>query len=205
MVILALYAAIVLRWCKQIDFVIPFNVSGRSCPEQLEAMGLFVHPLLLRMELNGSETLQELLGLVSQEFLAAHEHLDCGRAIAEAPDLLNGSFLNWVPWEPAELAGIPSAFGGHHSNSCLAVESFDISGELTAITRITKKIDCDIGMTISNTNQGIRWSINYRADLFTVDTMHRLARDLQLMAEQMVGDPRVCAASFHAGVETRNC
>jgi Condensation domain len=179
---LAVYVAVLWRWCKQSDFVLPFKIAGRQSDHK-SVVGYFTHILYLRMELTGGETLSELLRYVGNEFFQALSHQDFGKMATQAPQLLAGAFFQWVTWRPdyASRLSVPPTTGipelTVERTSCA-----DLGGELTAIPPGM----VDVEVTFFDTPQGIHASGVYRADVFTSSTMSRFMDDLRAMAEQFV-------------------
>lgn len=88
---LAVYVAVLWRWCHQKNFIVPIKIAGRQS-EHKPIVGYFTHILYLRLQLTGSETFTELLDRVSREFFTALAHQDFGMMATERPDLLGGCF-----------------------------------------------------------------------------------------------------------------
>ncbi len=190
--ILTIYVALISSWCGQRDFVIGFNVTGRHRPEHANVIGYFPHVLFLRMELTGRESFSELLKLVTQEFLAAWAHLDFSRIVAKAPELNHGTFFQWLSWRSSELAGteIPSEW--RENNIPLMIEPFSVNRALPDDVRL----DGDIILNFQETAAGIQGGGYYRADLFSSDTMQRLAREFLAVAERALREPRSRAVTL---------
>jgi hypothetical protein len=186
--ILAIYAALISGWCKQRDFVIGFNVTGRHRPEHANIMGYFPQILLLRIVLTGSETFSELFKLVTRELIVAWEHLDFARIVTKAPELYHGTFFQWLSWRPSELAGTETP-AEWQANVPLTIEPFSVKTTLPDDIQM----DGDIVLHFQDTDVGIAASGHYRADLFLPETMERFARELQVVAERAVRNPRARA------------
>lgn len=192
--ILAIYAALISSWCKQKNFVIGFNVTGRHRPEHANVMGYFPQILFLRIELTGNETFSELFKLVTQELLAAWTHLDFARIATKTPELYHGTFFQWLSWRPGELAGTETPSEWREGNIPLAIEAFSVKRSLPH----DAQLDGDILLNFQDTDSGISASGFYRADLFSSETMQRFARELQVVAERAVRSPRARAVTSQA-------
>jgi hypothetical protein len=83
LVMVAVYAAAILKRWRQFDFVVPFNVSGRHLPMHETMVGYLAYILYLRIELTGEESGFEIIGKVSREFFKSLEHQDFGRKVAD--------------------------------------------------------------------------------------------------------------------------
>ena len=108
LVILTVFTMLIARWSGQYDFVLPFVVSGRDRPEHLRTIGWFAHCLFMRMQVGRTDTFTDLLEKTTAEFFTSWAHIDGGRLAAICPvELLYGTALQWVPWNPAEIQGAP--------------------------------------------------------------------------------------------------
>jgi hypothetical protein len=192
LILVALYAALVSRWCRQNSFVIPFAVSGRHFPEHLNVIGSFAHLLFLRVELTGHETFLDLLKLITAEFFSAWRHLDHGKVCRDAPELTHGTLWEWLSWCPSELRGTytPSEWNGR--SDLPAVDSFSVKNA----TAEERRQESEIALYFWNSPEGIRGHGHYRADLFTPGTIDRFLRALRLLGAHVARDPLAHVASF---------
>jgi hypothetical protein len=185
MVMLTVYVAILWRWSGQRDFVVPFNIVGRHS-EHESVVGYFSHALYLRMQPTGSETFADLLHLVSNEFYRAVSHQDFGRAAVAIPEILRGTFFQWLAWHPDDMSGLTkSAFA---DSLGFTLENIHVQkpGDLTTLPPGA----VDIEMSFFERANGICASATYRADRFAPQTMERFIADLRVSAEQFVCNPR---------------
>jgi amino acid adenylation domain-containing protein len=74
MALLAGFQALLLRYSGQEDFCIGTPVAGRNREELTDLIGLFADVLVLRTDLEGDPTFQELLGRVRESTLSAFSH-----------------------------------------------------------------------------------------------------------------------------------
>jgi hypothetical protein len=193
LVLLAVYSAVSSFWCKQRDFVIPFNVTGRCKAEHVNVMGLFFHSLPLRVELNGTETFIELLQRISREFFTAHQHTDSGTLMREVPHLYEGTILQYLSLQPEEVSGISSPPEGENGNLSLIIEPFHVEQN---VLPETFHLQSDIRLGYQDTAQGIHVYVVYRADLFTENTMQAFFADLSLFSDFVTKDPHAIIKSF---------
>jgi Condensation domain/TubC N-terminal docking domain len=194
-VMLGIYSAVASIWCKQRDFVLPFNITGRCNSEHVNIMGLFFHSLLLRIELTGQETFIELLRQVSQEFFTAHQHLDFGTLLPDFPHLFEGTILQCLSLDPDEVAGVATLPGGEDAELRLAVEPFPV--ELSVIPD-SCRMNSDTAVGFQNTAQGICAAARYRTDLFAAITIGAFLQDLRRFAEFVVENPAAPVSAFRA-------
>jgi hypothetical protein len=76
MVLVAAYAALLHRLSGADDVVIGVPVAGRDMPELQPLIGMFVNMVLLRIDLSGDPSFDELLTRVRTTALAAWDHQD---------------------------------------------------------------------------------------------------------------------------------
>ena len=187
MVMLTLYVCVISRWCKQQDFVVPFNVAGRHAAHD-GVVGCFSHVLFLRVRLKGGELFQELLRRVSDEFYKAVFHQDFGRVALNRPDLLGGTFCQWLSWHPAELAGqemydIPQKLG-ISAQPVHFQSAWDFTNVPPGVT--------DLEVCFFDSATDIRMLLIFRRERFAESTLERLIQELRTLAEQIVTDPLWC-------------
>jgi non-ribosomal peptide synthetase component F len=180
-----IYVAVLSRWCDQRDFVVPFNVAGRQS-EHKNVIGYFSHTLCLRPQLTGNESFQELLSLVSNEFFRAMTHQDFGLTATKQPELLEGTFFQWITWQQEGSAAGPDAA----SESGLKSEHFSFRDFGEGLTAIPPGV-VDVEVTFFDTTDGIYALGVYRADRFTSDAMERFMEDLRSASVEFTRDPQV--------------
>jgi len=190
MIMLTVYVATVWKWCKQADFIVPFNIAGRNRREHEQVIGYFAHVLFLRMEMTGRETFADLLNQVTREFFRAGLHQDQGRMVAQAPGMLQGTFFQWLPWQPDELAGVPTSALLSQLDGSITVEPFPLTANTAGLPDVI-----DISLMLYDSKEGICATGNCRADLFTANTTQRFAQDLRESLEQFLRNPDGCVTS----------
>jgi hypothetical protein len=181
-IMLTVYVTVLWRWCRQRDFVVPFNVAGRQS-EHKYVVGYFSHIVYLRIRLTGNETFSDLLPQVSNEFFKSLAHQDFGRSASEESEILSGTFFQWITWqaEVAETIGPAAA-------PDLIVERLSLGNFGEGLSALPSGM-VDVDMTFFDTPKGIYAAGLYRADLFTTDTMDRFVSDLRSAAELFIRRP----------------
>jgi acyl carrier protein len=76
MVLVAAYAALLQRLSGEDDIVVGVPVAGRDVPDLQPLIGMFVNMVLLRFDLSGDPSFEELLARVRATALAAWDHQD---------------------------------------------------------------------------------------------------------------------------------
>jgi hypothetical protein len=178
-VMLAVYVAVLWHWCRQQDFVLPFNVAGRQA-EHRAVIGFFSHILYLRIELSGKESFSELLQRVTKEFYQALSHQDFGIQATSKPELLGGTFTQWVTWHPEPGPGSVSPE--------LTVERLGIRDFAENLTAIPPGM-VDVEISFFDAPDGIHALGVYRADRLTTAAMERFMEDLHRATARCVRDP----------------
>jgi hypothetical protein len=75
-VLLTAWLALLYRYTRQTDIVLLSPVAGRDLPETRGLIGFFNNLVILRGDLRGNPSVQELLARVNAEVNAAHQHQD---------------------------------------------------------------------------------------------------------------------------------
>lgn len=183
LVMLTLYVSVVSRWCGQWDLVVPFNVAGRQAAHD-SVVGCFSHVLYLRVRLQADEPFAERLRLVSGEFYKAVFHQDLGRMALGRPDLLRGTFCQWLSWHPAELAGremyeVPRQLGisARPVHFQTAQDFSNMPAGVTELDATFFESSGDIGMLLI-----------FPRNVLAESTVEQLIRELRALAEQVVDE-----------------
>lgn len=185
MALLALYAALLARWSGQLDFVVPFEVSGRDYPAHHKVMGYLAHSLLLRLQLTGEETFADLVRLAAREFITAYSHAGSWNVAAESRELMRGALFQWTPWTPSGGVAADTAAEAVDDLPNLAIETF-------VTTRLPPEgfqLPFDLELVFWSGADGVRGYGWYRADLFLPATMRRFLSDLRSLADLAVQHP----------------
>jgi hypothetical protein len=185
MAVLTAFAAVVLRSCNATSVVLPFTTAGRLYPELENTIGFFGTPLFLRIELFEGDRFVDLLGRVTREYATAYTHDDsCRMAVhmAEAEFLFNPPF-NWIP----QVFNMNPDGSGHElqTGDSLAVTQY----KLEISPRDDLEWDGEPRIDLSDSNEGVRGEIGYRADRFTLSSIKRFRRNLLLFAQMLAQEP----------------
>lgn len=182
LVVLAVYVAVLSRWCNQRDLVLTFVSHGRHGRPELENMiGFLVNLLLFRIEVTKDDSFLDLLKRVSQEFHSACQHQDFNRVpdfVPECPVPFELSF----DWAPANWTG--RSIQQEEAVSQFTVQPFPIQ---TFRYRVNESYK--LAAVPSETASGIVITVMYRVDLFAPSTIERFGRNLRVFAEQFTQRP----------------
>lgn len=179
--VLAVYVAVISRWCNQEDFVVETLASGRDRLEHRYIVGFLAHCTYLRMQLTGDESFIDLLNQVNQEYCRTIFRKDFGGLVNETPELLSDTYFQWLSWGFEGVGGIPTQS---------EATEIHIKGELFPFERADVLPDnLKFGTALWNTSDGIRGAVWYREDLFSADTVERFVESLRTTAERFVENP----------------
>ena len=179
----AIYAAVLWRWCRQSDFVLPLNTTGRPSAYK-SAIGYFSYVLYLRLRITGEETFKELVSRVGNELFSSLAHPDFGRLARQHPELLSGALFQWVTLQPDEAPD----------------ERVDVREFAEGQTIVPPGMTA-IEVTAFDTTDGLRAFGSYRVDRFAAQTMEQFMEDLRWAAEIFVRNPdaRIAAVAEAGG------
>jgi Condensation domain len=180
---IAIYVAVLWRWCQQSDFALPFNIAGRHTGHKA-TIGYFSYILLLRVRLSAQESFRDFLSRLSAEFFSALSHQDFGRVAAKHPDLLAGTLFQWVTWHPDDVKQRAEAPNTRKP----AIERVPVRDFGEGLTIVPPGMTA-IELTLFDTTEGLHALGTYRADRFATTSMDRFAADLRLATELFVYHP----------------
>lgn len=182
MSVLTVFAAAVFRFYCTSQLVLPFISGGRLQPDLANTIGYFGTPLLLRVELLEEDSFVDLLRRVTAEYGTAYEHSDSCRVAAAIPepDFVWNPTFNWIP---PEFNTEPDENG---LRDTLSIERYEISIALRDDTRWNG----ELRLELSDTQDGVRGVVGYRADLFTLEAVGQFEQDLRFFAQKLVTEPQ---------------
>lgn len=178
MLLQSVYALVVSRWSNDSDIVIGSPIAGRHHHEVEQMMGFFVNTLLFRHQVDTSSCFTEVLQQARTMTLSAFanqdvpfellvEQLEPERSISHAPLcqlmflMQNNQQANW-------------AFEG--------VSARPIAGEAQTIKH-------DLSLSVMETEQGLQLHWSYAKDLFSQQTIERLADSFTALLKNVLAEP----------------
>jgi pristinamycin I synthase-3/4 len=179
MVLLAAFQVLLGRWSGQKDIVVGSPIAGRTHRDTEGLIGCFLNTLVMRADLSGNTTFEELLSQVKETTLGAYAHQDLPfeRLVEELQPVRDLSRqplfqvlfeLQNVPQEPLNLTGLSlRAMSGQHTAA-----KFDLT------------------LDLSETPAGLRGVIEYASALFDRETIERLADQFKTLLADIVARPR---------------
>ncbi len=178
MTLLAAFQSLLYRFSGQTDIVVGTDIANRNYVETEELIGFFVNLLALRTKISGTLSFQEVLRQVRQVVLEAYAHqdvpfdllveeLNIERGLNQTP-LINVLFvLQNIPWYERSLPGLT----------------------LTSLQQQTMTAKFDLALFMQEGPQGLRGTVNYNVDLFDASTIASLISCLQVLLQNIVGQP----------------
>lgn len=162
------YAALVLRWCKATDCVFQYQTDGRDRPGLENTIGFFAAPLYLRIGLLESDSFDDVLKRLMDEYCHAYEHADHSFLAAQTPrpELAQSPAFNWLPQgQHADLIGWSRCEGGL---DCSPVPFGD-----PTLARL--ELDNDPTVFLRATDDGATGGVYFPRRRFAAETMQRFA------------------------------
>ncbi|NEQ47685.1 MAG: amino acid adenylation domain-containing protein [Leptolyngbya sp. SIOISBB] len=187
MTLLTAFQVLLYRYSGVEDLVIGTPIANRPQAELEGLIGLFVNTLVLRTAMSGNPRFDELLGRVRAVALDAYAHqavpfeqvveaLEVPRSWSHAP-LFQVMFV-------LQNAGEAIAATGQPLSTSLDTT---LEWQPLSINSSTAKVDLTLSMRLDE--RGMQGTLEYRTDLFTADTIHRLAGYLRQLLKVIPQQP----------------
>ena len=190
MVIQAALAVLLAKLSASSDVAVGFSTAGRRDPALDELVGCFVNYLVLRVEVAGDPTVAELLAQVRQRSLAAYEHQDVPfEALVER--LNPARSLTHHPLVQVVLAW--QNFPGQDNNLAAGLALGDLQVTPVPVHTHTARMDLTFSLAErwgeAGEPAGIGGAVEFRTDVFDVDTIRSLVGRLERVLVVMTADP----------------
>jgi amino acid adenylation domain-containing protein/FkbM family methyltransferase len=179
MVLLAAWQAMLWKYSGQEDVVVGMPIANRGRREIEEIIGLFVNTLVIRTNLGGDPSFEELIRRVKEICLGAYAHQDV-------------PFEKMVEeLEPERDLGRNPLFQvmfavQNRPPADLQMPGLSLS-EIEAESAIAK---FDLSLTITEQGSGLSGVLEYSTDLFDQPTIERMARHLVALLEKIIDNSR---------------
>jgi amino acid adenylation domain-containing protein/FkbH-like protein len=178
MVLLAAFKALVHRYTALEDIIIGTPVAGRNRIETEALIGFFVNTLLLRTNVAGDPTFEELLGRIRGVALGAfaNQDLPFEKLVEELRPERSSSHLAFtnimfaLQARSAESVSLPG----------LEVEWLEVN---------TGTAKFDITFVVQDFDRGLTALVEYNSDLFLPETMARLLEHFENLLRGIVANP----------------
>ncbi|HEY3098592.1 MAG TPA: amino acid adenylation domain-containing protein, partial [Methylomirabilota bacterium] len=176
MTLFAAYLALVHRYTGKDDLVVGSVSAGRKRPEVARLLGYFANPLALRVDCSGDPSFLELLRRVRDVALAAMDNDDLPfehvvAALQPARDAGRHPFFQTVMSLEAPMVRPPDGWDLSHLDVDMRTTKFDLYLEMNARP------------------DGLGGRLVYATDLFSPDTIARMASHYATLLAGVAEDP----------------
>ena len=178
MTLLAGFQTLLGRYSRQEQICVGTPIAGRDRSEIEGLIGVFINTLVLRGDLSGSPTFEELLARVRETTLTAYEHQDLPFELL-VEELQPKRDLSRSPLFQAmfvlQNAPIPQK---HLRDLTFSPLEFETG---------TSKFD--LFCQFEETESGLKGWMEYNTDLFDASTIDRMVGSFEQVLESVVSDP----------------
>ncbi|MDZ7959081.1 MAG: amino acid adenylation domain-containing protein [Aulosira sp. DedQUE10] len=193
MTLLAGFQTLLHWYTNQDDIVVGTDVANRNQAEIEPLIGFFVNQLVLRTDMTGNPSFQELLERVCDRTLSAYtyqdlpfdklvETLNPERDLSRSPLFQVKCILQNAPMPPLELPG-------------LTLSLLDIDKGVA---------EFDLILVLTDTEQGLIADLKYSTDLFKAATVSRLLKNLEIVLHTVVKQPNIPLQEIKTVLEVAN-
>lgn len=180
MLLLAVFNVLLYRYTQQEDIAVGMPITNRNRVELEELIGFFVNTVIVRVDLSGKPTFQELLKRVNETYLAVCEHQDLPfeklvEVINPERDLGRTPLFQVMFVMEDTLVGVANM--GEMIIEPLSVE-----------TRTSK---FDLTLFIANVDDQLEVVFEYSTDLFNGDRIERMAGHFRRLLEEIMNNPKM--------------
>jgi amino acid adenylation domain-containing protein len=173
----AAFQTLIARYTEQTDIPVGFITAGRDRPELENLLGFFANFLVLRSDLSGNPSFRELLVRVREAALAAYAH-------------------QHVPFQKlVEVLRSDRRLGQNSLYQVMLLLDPPMSDDTSGWTlEYPSPVDngtvtCDLLMTLSEGTEGLTGQLSYSTELFSAETIARMAGHFQTLLEGIVAHP----------------
>ncbi|MEV6690307.1 amino acid adenylation domain-containing protein [Micromonospora sp. NPDC051196] len=179
-VLLAVFQTMLCRLSGQTDVAVGTPITGRDRPETEDLLGLFVNTLVMRADLSGDPTFEQVLAQVRQSTLDAFEHRDVPferlvEVLAPVRDLARTPLVQ-------TMFVLQSGRGE-------AWKPPGVEVEVVALDYAPAKFD--LTMTVSEADTCLNIELCFAVDLFEDATVQRIAEHFLTLLAAVTEDPTV--------------
>jgi amino acid adenylation domain-containing protein len=179
MMLVAAFKVLLYRYSEQRDICVGTIIANRNRIETEDLIGCFINTLVLRTELPEGATVRDVLQRVRDTTLDAYAHQDLPFEIV-LDELRSDQLIGQRALFQAMLV--------LQSTPLPKVSPPNLSMELQPDSEEGQS-DCDLTLWLSETDDGLRGSIEYGASLFQEATIARLHGHFQTLLKSFVAQP----------------
>jgi amino acid adenylation domain-containing protein len=178
MLLLAAFKVLLHRYTGQVDILVGSSIANRNHVETEGLIGLLINTLILRTDLSGDPTFEELLERVREVSLGAYTHQDL--PFEQLLDELRAE------WDAGNAPVFQVAF---------QLQNFVMPTlELRNLTLIPFPIEVDtakfeLSLSMIETPEELMASLEYNTDLFQAATITRMLDHYRILLESVVAHP----------------
>jgi len=183
LVLLALHACTMARWCRQNDVLLLFVTHGRQQDPALATMvGLLATALHFRLQIREHDSLLDLLMQVREEFDTSFERYDFDWASELVPGARTDVCFNWISTPPSSGKTRPPETGAESPR----LQQFQLGMAWRG----------KFWPFFTDTPAGLNVRIAYRSNLLAASTIERFGRHLRAYARGLVAWPHAPIGSL---------
>jgi amino acid adenylation domain-containing protein len=184
---LAVFKLLLFRLTHQDDIAVGTPIAGRNRSELEGLVGLFINSLVLRTQMSGEMSFQELLTRVRETALGAYANQDL--PFEHLVEVLNPERDR----SRNPLYQVMFRFNERFDEELLHLP--DMQVVLLPLENDTAQLDLTFSMT--DGPRGLTVDINYNTDLFRPSTIERMAGYFVRLAENVMANPQGRVSAFN--------
>ena len=179
MTLLAIFSTLLSRYSGQRDIVIGSPIAGRTHSFVEPLIGFFINTLVLRLDLSGNPSVDEVMQQARRVALEAyaHQHLPFEQLVEE---LQPERSLDHSPLFQVMLA----------LQNAPMEEIYLLDMALSPIVSENSVAKFDLTLSMAETDNGLEGVFEYNTDLFERTTIERLVGHFQTLIEGIVSNPQ---------------
>lgn len=196
MLLLACYYTLLYRYTGQEDILVGAPVANRAHPELEPIIGIFVNTLILRVQLQDTQTFADLVKSIQKITLEAFEH-----QALPFPKLVDELNVERVPGYPPlyqVVFNFQNASLIESANPRAEGETME-SGDFPFVHSNTSKVD--LNLTITQNNSRVSGGIEYNTDIFDKATIDTMISHFKMIAEKVVADSSIPLMDIPLGTD----
>ncbi|WP_254173999.1 amino acid adenylation domain-containing protein [Planktothrix pseudagardhii] len=177
MTLLAALFTLLYRYTEQTDICVGTPYAGRERRELQGLIGLFLNTLVLRTDISGNPSFEELLSRVRDVALGAYAHHDLPfeKLLEQLQPARN---LSYTPYFQVRFVLYPA----------MQIDMEGLTVSPVAVETATAKLDLFVAFV--NSDSGLIGTWEYNTDLFDASTINRMAQHFQTLLEGIVANPQ---------------
>lgn len=178
MFLIAVFQTLLHRYCQQDDILVGTPTAGRTRLETQELIGAFINTLVLRTDLSGDPSFQELLSRVRTVAMDAYAHQDLPfeKLVAE---LRLQRDLSRTPIFQVAFVFQNTPF-----------PSMNVPGLNIKLLPIDRRAaQFDLSLIVNESKKGLEGAFEYNTDIFESSTIERMSSSFQSLLADAVNHP----------------